>query len=107
MSQKRHSCGLGTRVAGLSAASRRIKAPRSLMNWVCRTAHGYSYRPRRIDHFSRQLGVLVLQQCSGQGVHVDHDLHVVRPLLLASFDVDDQGVVVPDDYQVGSAGQRG
>ena len=32
MSQKRHSCWLGTRAAGLSAESRRIKDPRSFMN---------------------------------------------------------------------------
>ena len=56
-------------------------------------APGNSYRLRRIDHFSGQLGVLVLRQCSGQGVYVDHDQHVVGGLLLASFDVDDQGVV--------------
>ena len=42
MSQKRHSGLLGTLAGGLSAASRRINAPRSCMNWsvhsLCRYA---------------------------------------------------------------------
>ncbi len=33
MSQKRHSCGLGIRFAGLSADSLRINAPRFYTNW--------------------------------------------------------------------------
>ncbi len=37
---------------------------------------------------------------------VGHDLHDVPRLLPASFDVDDQGVLVPDDYEVGFACQR-
>ena len=40
MSQKRHSCSLGTRAAGLSAAIRRIKAPRSVLNCVWRLPMG-------------------------------------------------------------------
>ena len=71
------------------------------------TAHWYSSCPRRIDDFSCQLGVLVLRQCSGQGVHVDHDLYDVRGLFPSSFDVDDQGVVAPHDDQIGPAGQGG
>ena len=67
------------------------------------TAHRYSCCPRRIDHFSGQLGVLVLRESSGQGVHVDHDLYEVRRLFPSSFDVDDQGVVAPHYDQVGPA----
>ena len=40
MSQKRHSCSLGTLAAGLSAAIRRIKDPRSVLNCVCRLPIG-------------------------------------------------------------------
>ena len=71
------------------------------------TAHRYSCCPRRIDDFSCQLGVLVLRQCSGQGVYVDHDLYEVRRLFPSSFDVDDEGVIAPHYDQVGPASQRG
>ena len=40
MSQNRHSCAFGTRLAGFLAASRRIKDPRSLMNWGVQAAPG-------------------------------------------------------------------
>ena len=40
MSQKRHSCLLGTRAAGFSAASLRINAPRFCMNWSSTASAG-------------------------------------------------------------------
>ena len=78
-----------------------------LFELVVQTAHWYSCCPRRIDHFSGQLGVLVLGQRSGQGVHVDHDLYDVGWLFPSSFDVDDQGIVAPYYDHVGPAGQGG
>ena len=38
--QKRHSCGLGTRLAGLSADSLRINAPRFCTNWSSTASAG-------------------------------------------------------------------
>ena len=40
MSQKRHSYALGTRLAGLSAASLRINVPRFRMNWSSTASAG-------------------------------------------------------------------
>ena len=40
MLEKRHSCVLGTCLAGFSAASLRINAPRFWMNWSSTTSAG-------------------------------------------------------------------
>ena len=60
-----------------------------------------------VNDLAGELGILVLWNGLGQGVHVDHDLVTVPGLFLAALDVDDEDAVVVENEQVGLAGEDG
>ena len=107
MSQNRHSCGLGTRLAGLSYASLRINAPRFRINWSSTASAGMRTVWSSYVACPPELQVLILFQRSWDGVQVNHHLDDVAGALMASLRVDDDGFVVAPRDEVGLARQRG
>ena len=106
MSQKRRSCGLGTRLAGLSADSLRINAPRFCTNWSSTASAGMRTVWSPVRDLPPEPGVPVPFQRPGDRVQVDHHLDGVAGAIVPGLGVDDDRLIVPPRDQVWLARQR-